>query len=121
MLIKLVRFTVPFFRIRQGIALHGDVWPNLGIFGVDLQPVFQTRFGIGLDRFGRAFRLANSTIDAFIGMDDKEVFAFVKAVDRAHFHTICVFAFHAIVGDNVSHGELHFLAVLHLVSFEIAV
>jgi hypothetical protein len=36
-------------------------------------------------------------------MDDKEVRAFVKTVDRAHLHAIRMFAFNAVFADNKGH------------------
>ncbi|GGA35162.1 hypothetical protein GCM10011499_00560 [Pelagibacterium lentulum] len=64
----------------------------------------QAAFGIGLDGFGGAFRLANAAIDAFVRMDDEHVFAFVEAVDRTDLNAVGIFAFDAIISNDVGHG-----------------
>jgi hypothetical protein len=60
--------------------------------------------GVGLDRLGRAFRLAHAAIDALVGMDDEHVLAFIEAVDRTHLDAIHVLALDAIVGDDIGHA-----------------
>src|SRR4028118_118143 len=42
-----------------GVLLAGDVRPFRRIGGVDLQPFLETGLGIGQDRLGRAFGLAD--------------------------------------------------------------
>ena len=91
-------------RVGHRITLDGDVGPLFGVFGVDFQPLVETRFGVGLDRVSRAFRFAHPAIDAFVGVNDEHVLAFVEAIDRTHFHAIGVFAADAIVGHDVGHG-----------------
>ena len=63
--------------------------------------------GVRLDRFAGAFRLAQSTLDAFIWVDDQHVGAFVKTIDGADFDTIGVFTFDAVFVNNKSHGLGH--------------
>jgi hypothetical protein len=36
-------------------------------------------------------------------MDDEHVLAFIEAVDRAHLDAVHVFAFDAVLGDDVGH------------------
>jgi hypothetical protein len=50
------------------VLLDGDVRPLACVFGIDLQPFVEARLGIGLDRLGRTFRLADAAVDALIGM-----------------------------------------------------
>jgi len=85
------------------IALYGDVWPFWRIFRVDLQPLVETWLGIRLDGVGWAFRLANTAIDAFIGVDDQHVFAFIEAIHRTNFYAIHIFAFDAVFSDDIGH------------------
>ena len=92
--------------LRQRILLDRDIRPDAGIFGIDLQPFVETRLGIRLDRLGGTFGLADAAIDAFVGMDDEEILAFIEAVDGADFHAIGVFALDAIVGHDIGHEEL---------------
>ena len=92
--------------IGRGFLLLGDVGPALGIFGIHLEPLLQTRFGIGLDGVGGSFRLANAAVDAFIRMNDQHVVALVEAVHRADFDAIGIFTLDAGFSDDVSHPGL---------------
>jgi hypothetical protein len=56
------------------------------------------------NRIGWAFRNADCTIDAFIGVDGQKVGAFTKAVHGTDIHAVGVFAADTGFGDNVSHG-----------------
>jgi hypothetical protein len=85
------------------IALNGDVRPFGGIFRIDLEPFVEARLSIRLDGIGWTFRLANATIDAFIGVDHQHVFAFIEAIYRTNFHAIHIFAFDAVFSDDVGH------------------
>ena len=53
--------------------------------------------------FHRALGLAQRAVDALIRIDDEEVGAGVKAIDRAHLDTVHVFALDAIFRDDKSH------------------
>jgi len=90
--------------VRRRILLGGDVRPFGSIFGVQLEPVLEARLGVGLDRVHRAFRLADPAVDAFVGMNDEHVLAFVEAVDGAHLDAVSVFAADTVVVDDVGHG-----------------
>jgi len=89
--------------VGHGGGLAGDIGPDRGKFGVDLKPFFKPGFGIGTDGLGWAFGLANTAIYAFVGMNDEHVFALIKAVDRADFDAVCIFALDAIVRDDIGH------------------
>src|ERR1700751_4996043 len=107
MLIEFVGDALPLFSVRRRRLFSRDIWPNLRIFGIDAEPLFQTWLGVRLDRVNRAFRLAYAAIDAFVRVDDQHVFALVKAIDRANLNAVHVFAFDAIVVDDI--GHLHTL------------
>ena len=87
--------------------LRGDIWPDPSIFSINREPFFHSGLGVRLDRVDRAFRLANTTIDAFVWMDDEHILAFVEAVHRAHLDTIHVLAANAALVDDV--GQLSLL------------
>src|SRR3954466_1712244 len=55
--------------IGGGFALAGDVGPFRRIGRVDPQPFLEAALGVGDDRLGRAFGLADSAVDAFAGVD----------------------------------------------------
>ena len=88
--------------------LRGDIWPDPSIFSINLEPFFHSGLGVRLDRVDRAFRLANTTIDAFIWVDDEHILALVEAVHRAHLDTIHVLAANATLVDDV--GQLTVLS-----------
>src|SRR5690606_22508578 len=84
--------------------LAGDVGPLSRKFGVQLQPLLQPVLGVGEDRLGGAFRLADTAVDTFAGVDDEHVLALVEAVHRTDFHAVHIFAADAGIGDDVGHG-----------------
>ena len=109
MFLKLVRLSIPFFCVWQRIAPHSEIGPLLRIFGVALKPVFQAGFSVRFDSFGGAFGFAHAAGYALVRVDDEKVLSLIKTVDRTNFHTVSVFAFHAIVGDDISHSKLQTL------------
>jgi hypothetical protein len=102
-LLDLVLHAVPFLAVGRPFALYRDVRPCLGIFGIELEPLFQSRLGVGLDGFGRAFRLADAAIDAFVRMNDEHVVAFIETVDGTHLDAIHVLAFDAVFDNHIGH------------------
>src|ERR1700683_650816 len=103
MLFKFIGHAFPFFGVGGWFLLGRDVWPYFGVLGVEPQPLFGSRLGIGLDRLNRAFRLADAAIDAFVRMNYEHVFALVETIDGAHFHALHVFASDALVVDDIGH------------------
>src|SRR5262245_19197833 len=69
-----------------------------------MQPFFEPRLGIGLDRINRAFWLANAAVDALVWLDDEHVLTFMEAMRWTHLHAVHVFTLDAVVVDNVGHG-----------------
>src|SRR6185437_9683142 len=55
------------------------------------------------DGLGRAFRLANTAVDAFVRVDDQHVLADIEAVDRTHLDAIHVLAADTGFGDHIGH------------------
>src|SRR3989442_10951428 len=68
--------------------LAGDIGPARGVLAVHLEPLLGHGLAVRNDRLDRAFRLAHPAIDAFVGVDDQHVLAFVEAIDRAHLDAI---------------------------------
>jgi hypothetical protein len=97
---------IELFGLRQSVTLDRDIRPKLGIFSIQAQPIFQIRFGVGLNGLGRTFGFANATIYALVRMDHEHVFALVKTVDGANLDAIHVFAFDAVLGDHAGHRQL---------------
>jgi hypothetical protein len=63
-------------------------------------------FCVRLDCVDRAFRLANTAIDAFIRVDDEHVLALVEAVDGTYLHAVHVLTFDTAFIDDVGHHLL---------------
>ena len=97
-------FSLIFLSVRQRIAFCSDNGPNFGIFCVNREPfAVGVILCVGDDRINRTFRLTDAAIDTFIGVDDEEVFAFIEAIHRADFNTVCELTFYAFIFDNISH------------------
>ena len=77
--------------------------PLLGVGTVELEPLLHARLGVGKDRLARAFRLAYAAVDAFVRADDQHHIALVEAVDGTDLDAILVFAFDALIVDDVGH------------------
>src|SRR4051812_12830701 len=107
-LFELVRNALEFVRVSGGILLTGQVGPFLRILPVHLKPLLGFGLGVGDDRLGRALRLANATVDAFVGLDHKHVIPLVEAVDGAHLDAVGIFALDAVFGDDVGHARFPF-------------
>ena len=107
MLFEFVGDALPLLGILRRRLLGRDVRPDFCVFGIDAEPLFQAGFGVGLDRFNRAFGLTHAAVDAFVRVDDQHIFALVKTIDGANLNAVHVFAFDAIVVDDI--GHLHTL------------
>jgi len=106
MLFELVGDTLPFLSICRRRSHAGDIRPFFRIFRINRKPFLSAGLAVGNDRLGRAFGLANATINALIGMDDQHVLALVETIDGANLDTIHELAFDAVLGNNVSHPAL---------------
>src|SRR5436853_2194045 len=112
-MLKLAGFAFPVLVVGRRVALHRDIRPDLRILGIQLDEFLQPRFGVRLDRFDRAFRLAYAAIDAFVRVDDEHVLALVEAVHGADRYAIHQFATDTAIVDDVGHtnsGRKHALA-----------
>jgi hypothetical protein len=75
--------------------------------GIDLEPLFEPGLGVRLDCINRAFRLANTAIDAFVRVDDEHVLTLIEAVDRTNLDTVHVLTLDTAFIDDV--GQLGLL------------
>jgi hypothetical protein len=60
------------------------------------------------DVFGSPVWFTQSAVNTFVWVDDQKVRAFIKAVYRAYFNTIGVFALNAVFANNKSHLKAPF-------------
>ena len=101
--LELVLLAVELFPIGRWCAFGDDVGPDFGKFRVHFKPFVETGLGIGLDGFRWTFRLTNAAVNALIRMDDEHVFTLIEAVHRTDFYTIHVFAFDAVIDNEIGH------------------
>ena len=106
MLLQFSGHSIEFFGIGRRLTLARDVGPQRCIVSIKLEPTGKTLLAVGQDGFGRAFRLANTAVDALIGVNDEHILAFIEAVDWADFDAIHVLALDAIVCDDVGQGTV---------------
>src|SRR5215831_9556119 len=104
-LLEFVLLVAEIVRVRRCFLLGRDVGPGLGVLAIELQPLLKPRLGVGLDCVHRALRLTDPAVDAFVGVDDEHVLAFVEAVDWAHFHAVRELALDAVLVDDVGHAR----------------
>jgi len=103
---KLAGFTVPFGGIGQRLAAGGNHWPFFRQLSIKRDIAFQSCGDIifRVDRFGRAFWFTQSAIDALVWVNYQEIGTFMKAIDRANFHAIGVFAADTVLNNDKWHG-----------------
>src|SRR5262249_52467475 len=97
---------LPLLGVGRGFLFAGDIGPDFRVIRVEFEELLQARLGVGLDRVYRAFRFADATIDAFVGVDDEHVLALVETVHAEHLDAIHVFALNAFFVDDVGHSTL---------------
>ena len=103
MLFKFVGDALPLLGIGGRFLLCRDIRPNLGVFGVQRQPLFGSRFSIRLNRLDRAFWLTDPAIDAFLGVNNEHILALVEAIHGTDLDAIHELAFDAGFGDHIRH------------------
>jgi len=101
---ELVGHAFPLVGIGRRRALARDIGPSLRILAIDRDPFFRGRIAVGKDRLGRAFRFTDAAINAFVRVNDEHILTSVKAVDRTNLDAVHVFAFDAVLGDDIGHG-----------------
>src|SRR4051812_38258178 len=103
MLLELLWDIFPCVSVSRRWPFSSNIGPSFGILGVNPYPLLRPGVGVRDDRLGRAFRLANSTVDAFCRLDDEHVLAFVEAVDGTDLDAVHVLALDARFSDHVGH------------------
>jgi len=82
-----------------------DLWPCLGKFSIQLDPLVCACITVCLDCLGWTFWYTHSAINALVRIDYQHVLPFVETVHRAHTDTICVLAFDTIIVDYIGHCD----------------
>jgi len=92
--------------VRRHVLLSRDIRPLLRVLPVEFEPPLEAWLAVRLDGVYRALGLADSAVDALVGVDDEHVFTLVEAVDGADCNTVGRFAFDAFLIDDVGYGPL---------------
>src|SRR4029453_4925903 len=87
-LFKLVFFVLEIIGVGRRLALAGVVRPRGRRAAIEPQPLLQALLGVGQDGVGRALRLANAAVDAFVGIDNQHVLALVEETHGADFAAV---------------------------------
>src|SRR5262249_27310319 len=82
-ILEFVRLPLPFFPVRRGRFFDLNIWPDFRVFCIQRQPFLKPWLGIRLDGIDGAFRLANTTVDALVGMNHEHVLTLVETVHGA--------------------------------------
>ena len=92
-ILQLVGHPGPFLSVWWGLLANRDHRPLQREFRVEFKELFLARryFIFGDDGFNGTFWLTKGAIDAFLGINDQKIRAFVKAVNRANVNSIGVF------------------------------
>lgn len=98
------RFVLVLVGVGRRWLLNGYVGPRFRKLTVELQPLINVRFRVGLNGIDRTFGFAHAAIYALIRMDDEHVLALIETVDGADLDTIGVFALNALFIDDVGHA-----------------
>jgi hypothetical protein len=106
MLFKFIRHALPILGVGWRLFFGRNIGPAFGEIRVDFQPLLDAWLSVGLNRLHGAFRLTDTAIDAFVGMDDQHIFALVEAIHGANFDAVHVFTFDTIVVDDIGHLTL---------------
>jgi hypothetical protein len=102
---EFVDYAVPAIGVCGSFAFSQNVWPLLGEPTIQIEPgTFGDRVCVREDRFRRAFRNADATVDTFIRMNYEHIVAHIEAVDGTDLDAVHEFAFDAIVGHDVGHS-----------------
>ena len=98
----------PLVCIGRGRFLAADFWPFTRQVCINLEELLLI-FGeifFRHDGIDRAFRHAQSAIDALFGVDYQEIWPLMEAFDGANFHAVGVFTFNAVFKDDERHGSI---------------
>jgi hypothetical protein len=104
---QLIRLSVMQERIGQSGFDLINHRPALGQFTIELDKVLLMLWHLIFleNRLSRAFWLAKAAINAHLGIDGEKIRPFMKRIDRADGHTICVFTQDAIIGHYKRHAS----------------
>jgi len=102
--LQFIRLPLPFLRVGRRRFFDFNIWPNFRVFRIQRQPFFKPWVRIGLYGVPRAFRHANTAVNAFVRVDHEHVLALVETIHGTHLHAVHGFAANAALIDDV--GQL---------------
>jgi hypothetical protein len=109
MLFEFIRFVAPIISIRWRFSLTRNIRPNIREFAVHLKKILGFFIRVGPYGLSWAFRLTYPTIDTFVGVNDKHIFPFIKAIHGTYFNAIHKLTLYARITDYVRHTVLRIL------------
>jgi hypothetical protein len=95
----------PFFCLFHGGFHLGDIGPFLRKLRVqhqELMLIFR-QLVFRIDCIYRTLGLTQGAVDALIGVNNQEIWAFIETVYWTHFNTVCVLTKNAVFANNKSH------------------
>src|SRR6201982_1842623 len=104
--LEFVRLPLPLLRVGRGRFFDRNLWPDFRVFRIQRQPFLEPRVGVGFYGVHRAFRHANTAVNAFVRMDHKHVLALVETIHGAHLDAVHDFAANAAVIDDVGQSRV---------------
>ena len=102
---EFVRRSIPLVGVGEGFSTDGNHRPSLRHRGVqrDKFTLAIRHIILSKDSLCGALGHAKRAIDALVRVNSQKVGTLVKAVNRADFHAVRVFALDAVLSNNVSH------------------
>jgi hypothetical protein len=101
----------PSISIRQRGFSCGDHFPTRQAIEFSIERLHMLLFCwqvfFGIDRVDWALGDAHSAVNAQLGVDSKEIWAFNKAIDGTDIDTVGIFTADTAFGNNVGHGFLN--------------
>src|SRR6266487_4841937 len=103
-ILEFVRLPLPLLRVGRGRFFDRNLWPDFRVFRIQRQPFLDPWIRIRFYGVHRAFRHANTAVNAFVRMDHKHVLPLVETIHGAHLDAVHDFAANAALIDDVGHS-----------------
>jgi len=100
--LQFIRLPLPLLRVGRRRFFDLNIWPNFRVFRIQRQPFLKPWVRIGLYGVHRAFRHANTAVNAFVRVDHQHVLTLVETIHGAHLDAVHGFAANAALIDDVS-------------------
>src|SRR6516165_4948564 len=99
--LQFIRLPLPLLRVGGGRFFDLNIWPNF-----QRQPFLKPWVCIGFYGVHRAFRHANTAVNAFVRVDHKHVLTLVETIHGAYLDAVHGFAANAALIDDVGQSRV---------------